>query len=353
MRVAIVGCGNIAERYATRIAEEEQLSLVGVTDTVTERAEALARAFDARCYASLEELLGDDSVELVVNLTVPSAHASVSATALRAGKHVHTEKPVALRHEEAEELAELARRMSLRLSCSPATLLGEAQQTAWKLVRDGAVGDVRVVYAEANWGRIESWHPTPQALYEVGPLVDVGVYPLTILTAMFGPVRRVSAYGSTLQPDRVTLAGEPFLLTAPDFIVAVLELEGGVVVRLTSTFLVLHGRQRGIEFHGQDGTSLHLDTFLDFDSRLELTTDAGKSYEPVPLVREPFHGIDWARPLLDLGDAIAEDRPHRASAEQAAHVVEVLEAVARSCAERGAVAVHSGFAPPEPLDWAR
>ena len=147
-----------------------------------------------------------------MNLTIPSAHASVTAAALEAGKHVHTEKPVALRYEEARELVELAERTGRRLSCSPATLLGEAQQTAWKLVRDGALGEVRVVYAEANWGRIESWHPTPQALYDVGPLVDVGVYPLTILTAMFGPVRRVVAYGTTLEPERVTLAGEPFRL---------------------------------------------------------------------------------------------------------------------------------------------
>ena len=191
---------------------------------------------------------------------------------------MHTEKPVALRYDEARELVELAQRTGRRLSCSPATLLGEAQQTAWKLVRDGALGHVRVVYAEANWGRIESWHPTPQSLYAVGPLVDVGVYPLTILTAMFGPVRRVVAYGATLEPDRTTLAGEPFLLAAPDFIVSLLELDGGVIVRLTTTFWVRHGRQRGIEFHGADGRSLHLASFLEFDSALEMSSDAGETY---------------------------------------------------------------------------
>ena len=352
VNVAIVGCGNIAERYATRIVEEESLTLVGVTDTVLERAEGLARALGTKRYASLEELLGDGDVEVVVNLTVPSAHAAVTAAALEAGKHVHSEKPVALRHDEARELAELAVRTGRRLSCSPATLLGEAQQTAWKLVREGAVGDVRVVYAEANWGRIESWHPTPQALYAVGPLVDVGVYPLTILTAMFGPVRRVLAYGTTLQPDRVTLAGEPFHLTAPDFIVSLLEFSGGVVGRLTTTFWVKHGRQRGIELHGEDGTSLHLASFLEFDSRLEQSRDGGDTYTPVPLVREPFAGIDWARPLRDLAEAIAEGRPHRSSAEQAAHVVEVLEAVARSSSEGGSVDVRSQFVSPQPMEWA-
>jgi predicted dehydrogenase len=351
VNVALVGCGSVAERYAACIAAHESLALVGVTDTLEERAAALAEAFGVAQYRSLDELLSDDQVELVVNLTVPSAHAPVTAAALEAGKHVHSEKPIALRYDEALELVDLARRTGRRLSSSPATLLGEAQQTAWKLVRDGVLGDVRVVYAEANWGRIESWHPTPQALYAVGPLVDVGVYPLTILTAMFGPVRRVAAYGAMLQPDRTTLSGESFALAAPDFIVSVLELEN-VVARLTTTFWVRHGRQRGMEFHGADGTSLHLASFQEFDAGLELTSDGGDTYATVPLLREAYPGTDWARPLAELVEAIAEGRPHRASAKQAAHVVEVIEAIARSQAEGGPVGVRSEFEPPTPLDWA-
>ena len=149
---------------------------------------------------------------------------------------MHTEKPLALGTARRAAPPELATRGGVRLSCAPATLLGEAQQTAWKLVRDGRLGRVRAVYAEANWGRIERWHPAPEALYEVGPLVDVGVYPLTILTAMFGPARRVAAYATTLQPERTRLDGVAFPVPAPDFLVAVVELEGGVVVRLTASF---------------------------------------------------------------------------------------------------------------------
>jgi predicted dehydrogenase len=352
VNVAIVGCGNIAERYADRIAAAEPLELVGVTDPVAERAEAIARTFGVRQFASLEELLADDAVDAVVNLTVPSAHAPVTAAALEAGKHVHTEKPVALRYDEARELVELARRTGRRLSCSPATLLGEAQQTAWKLVRDGALGQVRVVFADANWGRIESWHPTPQALYAVGPLVDVGVYPLTILTAMFGPVRRVVAYATTLEPDRVTLAGEQFRPGAPDFILSALEFDDNVLARLTTTFWVKHGKQRGLEFHGSDGMSLHLASFQEFDAALELSSDGGDTYTPVPCVRPPFPGTDWGRPIVDLAEAIADGRPHRAGAEQAAHVVEVLEAVARSYRDGGPVEVRSEFEEPAPMEWA-
>jgi predicted dehydrogenase len=181
--------------------------------------------------------------------------------------------------------------------------------------------------------------------------VDVGVYPLTILTAMFGPVRRVLAYGTTVEPERVTLSGDAFALSAPDFIVSVLELET-VVARLTTTFWVRHGRQRGMEFHGVDGRSLHLTSFQEFDARVELTRDGGETYESVPLLRKPYPGTDWARPLVELAEAIDEGRAHRASAEQAAHVVEVVEAIARSQAEGGAVEVRSSFQQPTPLDWA-
>jgi predicted dehydrogenase len=350
VKVALVGCGNIAARYARTIVAEPGLELVGATDLVAGRASELVRDFGGTEYASLDALLADDGVDTVVNLTVPEAHAEVSARILEAGKHVHTEKPVALRYEEARKLVELAARRGVRLSAAPATLLGDAQQTAWKLVRDGAIGRVRVAYAEANWGRIESWHPTPQGLYAAGPVVDVGVYPLTILTAMFGPARRVLAHGSTLEPERVTLDGTPFHPSTPDFTVALVELATGVVVRLTATFWVRPGRQRGIEFHG-DASSLYLASWGEFDSRLELSAD-GEEFTPVPLVREPYRGIGWSRALADLAEAIAAGRPHRAGAEHAAHVVELLNAIARSMQEGAAVAVESDFAAPAPMDWA-
>lgn len=351
MRVALVGCGVIAARYAESIAGEERLELAGATDVAPGRAAELLAIHGGRDYGSLDELLADPAVELVLNLTAPQAHAAVTHAALEAGKHVHTEKPLAPTYAEAAELAALAVTHGVRLGCAPATLLGEAQQTAWKLVREGALGRVRMVYAEANWGRIETWHPEPESLYASGPLFDVGIYPLTILTAIFGPVRRVSGYATTLQPDRVRRDGAQFRLDGPDFTTAALELESGAVARLTATFWVGPGKQRGLELHGQDA-SLYLATWAEFDSRLELSTD-GESYAPVPLVREPYHGIGWSRALVDLAEAVEEGRPHRAGAEHAAHVVEALEALEAASAGGGPVEVRSSFPPPEPMEWAR
>jgi predicted dehydrogenase len=350
VKVAFVGCGNIADRYAATIAAAGRLQLLGATDLDAGRAEAFVARWGGRSYPTLDALLADEGVEVVVNLTPPQLHASVSAASLEAGKHVHSEKPLALVHSEAQELVELAARHERRLSCAPTTLLGEAQQTAWKLVREGAIGRVRAAYAEANWGKIESWHPTPEALYDVGPLVDVGVYPITIVTGMFGPARRVVAYSTTLEPERVTLDGVQFRPGAPDFVVAVIELAGGVVARVTASFYVPASQQRGLELHGDVG-SLFMPAWADFDSRLELAP-YGKEYEAVPLLREPYHGTDWGRALVDLVDAIEEGRPHRASAEHAAHVVEILNAIGASAKNGGMVQVQSEFDPPRPMPWA-
>lgn len=348
MRLGIVGAGVIAARYAERIAEVDGLDLVAVTDVVPERAQALAEQHGATAHASLDALFAD--VDTVVNLTIPATHADVTRAALEAGKHVHTEKPVALRAEDAHALAALARERGVRLSCAPATLLGEAQQTAWKAIRNGAIGDVQVVYAEANWGRIESWHPEPESLYESGPLVDVGIYPLTIVTAMFGPVRRVTAYATTLQPVRTRKDGRTFELTGPDFWVAALEHESGVLTRLTATFWVRPGKQRGLEFHGADA-ALWMPTWAESNSRLQRTTN-GEDYEDVPLLREPYGGIDWAAALVDLDEAIRDDRPHRMSAEHAAHVVDVLNAADESRQSGRTIELSSSFDPPAPLGWA-
>ena len=189
-------------------------------------------------------------------------------------------------------------------------------------------------------------------ILSVGAMADVGVYPMAILTALFGPVRSVVGYSTMALAERRDLAGATLTLEEPDFVVALLEHETGLVSRVTASFYTTAGYQRGIELHGDDGM-LWLPTWGEADSRVLLsTTGKADDYEEVPHVRPPYAGIDWSRPLVDLADAVAEGRLPRASGEHAAHLVEVLEAIRRSNDEGGRVAVHSSFPQPEPLPWA-
>lgn len=352
MRIGIVGAGNIAVPYAQTIAAAEELELVAVTDALAGRADELVARFGGVAHPSLAALLADENVDAVVNLTAAVAHAEVTKAALEAGKHVHSEKPLALSYPEAKELVELAEERGLGLGASPATLLGEAQQTMWKLVREGALGTVRVAYAEANWGKVESWHPSPMTLHAVGAMGDVGVYPIAILTAMFGAARRVTAFAATLVPERVDRFGAPFTIERPDIEIAALELEGGVLARVTASFYVGPGYQRGLELHG-DAAILHLPTWGEFDSRILLsTTGTAEGYEPVEPVRPAYRGIDWSRALVDLAAAVGEGRAPRAGGAHAAHVVEILDAIDRSARDGGAVEVRSSFPQPRPFEWA-
>ena len=349
--VAIIGCGNIAGAYARNLVTYPEIAFTGAADLDLSRAEALVTEYGGQAYPSVEALLDDDAVDIVVNLTTHHAHKAIITQCLEAGKHVHSEKPLALTYAEAKALVELADEKGLRLGCSPFTFMGEGQQTAWKMVREDRLGTIRVAYAEVNWGRIESWHPAPGPFYDVGALYDVGVYPLTYLTAMFGPARRVWAFGQVLYPDRVTKDGTPFHITTPDFVVSGIELSNGALVRLTTNFYVgHHTKQVGLELHGDAG-SLYLSNWHNFDGTVEFT-EYGGEYEAVPLLKEPYPGVEWGLAVQDMAQAIQEGRPHRATGEQAAHIVEILEAITHAMQQNKPVEVHSTFTPPAPMPWA-
>jgi predicted dehydrogenase len=352
LRVGIVGCGNIAGPYAKSIADHDELELVAATDVDPARAASFAAEHRCRAHATLDALLADPEVELVVNLTVHHAHYAVTKQALEARKHVYSEKPMALEAAEGHELVALARRQRVRLACAPSTFLGEAQQTVGAIIRSGDLGTVRAVYADVNWGRIETWHPAPIPFYDVGVLVDVGVYPLTIATAFLGPAVAIEARGWELMPDRVTTSGERYHIGSPDLIIAAIELGDGTVMRLTGSFYVGRPiREPGrLEFHG-DEASLAMSSFQDFDAVIE-RGPVGGAFEPMPYVREPHRGIAWGRGVADLARAIAEERPQRVTGEHAAHVVDILSAARRSMRERRRIEIDSTFEPPALMDWA-
>jgi predicted dehydrogenase len=224
LNVVIVGCGVIATPYAEGFADFPTLRLHVCFDVDASKRDAFAAAQGCRPYPSLEAALADPDADLIVNLTVLPAHYDVTKRALEAGKHVFSEKPLAASSAQAQELVALARDRGVRLGCAPVTHLGHAQQRAGQELRAGRIGPVRVIYAEANHARIETWHGAPHSFYRVGPLRDVGVYPLGVITSIFGPARRVWAYGTAVKPERVTKRGEPFEVEAPDWYVAVIEL---------------------------------------------------------------------------------------------------------------------------------
>ncbi len=353
LRVAIVGCGNISGAYGRNLAPYAEVEIVGAHDVERSRAEAFVAEHGGRVYPSFEDVLADPEVDAVVNLTIHHAHVAVITQCLEAGKHVHSEKPIAMNYADAKRLVDLAAQRGLRLSSAPTTWLGEAQQTAWQLIRAGRIGTPRVAYAEVNWGRIEDWHPNPGPFYEVGPFFDVAVYPLTLLTAWFGPAKRVLADGGVVYPHRFTKEKKPFTITTPEWGCALLELESGVRARVTASFYVgWNTRQKGLEVHGDLGV-VALDRWDVFNTPLWVAGEARGSLRRHALSRPGVAGIEFGRGVVELARAIAEDRPHRTPGAHAAHVIEICEAV-HACLQDGvARTLQSTFPAPTPMEWAR
>lgn len=246
MRIAIVGCGYVADHYLETLPNHPRLALQGVADLNLDRANAAAEHYGTRVYPSTQDLLADPEVELVVNLTDPDSHYEVTRASLLAGKHVYSEKPLSVDLSEARELVELAEKQGLLLSGAPCSVLGETAQTLWKAVQDGAVGRVQLVYAEIDDNpvylmRPEGWTsptgaPWPyRNEFEVGCTMEHAGYYLTWLAAMFGPAESVTAFSSCLVPDKTPQPLDP--PDTPDFSVACILFKSGVVARLTCSIV--------------------------------------------------------------------------------------------------------------------
>ena len=374
MNVAIVGCGFVADYYLSTAKFHPELTVVGMHDRVAGRAEALSRAYGLPSYRSLAELCADSRVEMVLNLTNPRSHYEVSETALLAGKHVYSEKPLAMTMEEATQLVALAERRGLIITAAPCSLLGETAQSLWKAVRENAVGKVRVVYAEMDDGMIHrmnyrSWKsasgvPWPyKDEFEVGCTIEHAGYYLTWLVAMFGPAESVTAFASVQVPDK--LSGESLDFLAPDFSVACVRFRSGVVARLTCGIVAPH--DHSLRIVGDEGVLYTKDAwryrspvYLRRLVSIRRKTFLAPWRSGRPLPKAPYgplrasgsQTMDFCRGPAEVAAAVGEGRSSRLSADFALHVTELALAI-HNAPQQGAVHhLTTGFRPIEPMSWA-
>jgi len=332
---AFVGAGSVAKRYTAGL-EESSLRLVAVCDRDRDRAEQLAATVgDPGVYTELSAMLAAESVPLVVNLTSHAAHANVTRTCLTADRHVFSEKPLALDAEEAADLVRLAADRELALGCAPENHRADAQRHARTLLEEGRLGPVRFVSASANVGRVTEWHDRPESFLKVGPLFDGAVYPLSLLVAWFGPVKRVRrADAPDVWPDD---QGDDLTPQAPPHIEATLEFVDGPVVALRASFYVDHRSREfyGVELHGDDGT-LYLDDTGALAASQDAITVRGGDRDPTVAPhprpkRERPHLVGPER----LAQTVDRGTPTRAGARRAAHVVAVCEAIETATTDGG------------------
>jgi len=354
VRVGIIGCGNISQAYFNGAKLFEVLEVVACADLNAEAAKA--KAAENGCAAqSVDELLGNPEVDLVINLTLPSAHAAVSLAALRAGKHVHCEKPLAVHLEDAREVLDLAAEKGLLVGCAPDTFLGAGLQTARKMVEDSWVGTVSSGTAFLMSRGPESWHPNPAFFYEPGggPLFDMGPYYITALVHLLGPVKEVSAVTARAFEERTATCKEQFGRRLPVLVpthnAGTLVFHSGAVVTVTISFDVhCHGHSP-IELYGSEG-SLKVPDPNTFGGPLEIWTPASGEWTKQALAF-PYSENSRSIGAADMACAILSGgvRRHRASGALAYHALEVMHAFEKSSQLKQHVPIASRPPQPEPL----
>jgi diketogulonate reductase-like aldo/keto reductase/predicted dehydrogenase len=321
---AFIGAGAVAAKYAAGL-EESPLTVSAVCDLNADRAERFAAEHHTNEYTDLDDLLAAERAPLIVNLTSHDAHASVTRRALRADRHVFTEKPLALDAATAADLVSLAEERGVGLGCAPISYTCDAQQHARRLLADGRMGRVRIGYAHAHVGRVIDWHENPASFLAVGPLYDGAVYPLTVLVSWFGPITRVrTADAIDALPDRESRTPE-----RPVHIEASVEFETGLIVRLTASMYVPHRSQEcnSLELHGDDGSLYLADSgTLTCERDPVSVAGVGRNYTIAPSPRPCRDRTHTAGPQR-LARAIKRGRPPTADAWRGAHVVAVCNAI--------------------------
>lgn len=334
IRTGIVGCGKISDQYFDGLHRYKVLDVVACADLDADRARAKAAERGVRAD-TVEGLLAAPDVDLVVNLTIPIAHAEVNRAALLAGKHVYCEKPFALNVADGAAVAALAQERGLLVGCAPDTFLGGGQQTARDAVDRGMIGRPLSALAFFQSAGHESWHPSPEFYYKPGggPMFDMGPYYITALVNFFGPARAVTAVTGRAFDERPILsqplAGQIMKVEVPTHYSATVEFASGAIATLVMSFDAHPGPALPrIALHGTAGT-LEVPDPNRFDGETTHWKLREKEGQRVPHT----HTIDRGRGsgVADMAYSILrQGRPHRASGELALHVLEIMEAADRS-----------------------
>jgi len=329
--IGIVGCGNISGIYFKNLCTVFQnVEVVACADLEAERVQAKLAEYPDVKAATLEEILADPAIEIIVNLTTPQGHFPVAMQAVEAGKSVHNEKPVVLTRDEGRQLLAAAESKGVRVGSAPDTFMGGGIQTCRKLIDDGWIGQPIGAQAFMLCHGHESWHPDPEFYYKVGggPMFDMGPYYLTALVSLLGPVKRITGSTAMSFAERTITSekkyGTKVEVEVPTHIAGVMDFANGAVGTITTSFDVWAAEVPRIEIFGTEGT-LSVPDPNTFGGVPRIKRMGAKEWSAVPLTHgyeENARGIGPA----DMAAAIAGGREHRANGKLAYHVLDIMHA---------------------------
>jgi len=355
VRIGLIGCGAISGAYLKHAKSFPILEIAACADMDIEAAKRKAEEFGVPKVCSVGKLLKDDSIEIVLNLTVPKAHAPIAIKAIKAGKHTFCEKPLGINRKEGKRVIDAAMSRNVRVGCAPDTVLGAGIQTARKLIDDGAIGKPVAFTAFMMCPGHESWHPNPSFYYDVGggPMFDMGPYYLTALLNLLGRVKRISGAASIAIPERTITSqpkfGEKIAVQTPDHICGTMEFENGAVGTIITSFATRFPSYDGkqpITIYGTEGT-MRVPDPNHFDGPVHVRKNNDADWTEVP--HAFVTGYGRAVGLADMAFAIRSGRPMRAAGEQGFAVLDLMQGFLDSAAKGRVYHPQSIYDRPAPM----
>ena len=345
VRVGIVGCGVISGIYLKNLPTFDLVEVVACADLLLERAQARAAEYGIAKACTPDALFSDPDVELVVNLTVPKAHAPVALAAVEAGKSVYTEKPLTVERAQGQRLLKLAKEKGVLVGGAPDTFLGGGHQTCRKAIDDGLIGEPVAASAFMLGHGHEHWHPDPGFYYQVGggPMFDMGPYYLTALVNLIGPIRRVSGSARATFPERTITSkpkeGQKIAVETPTHFAGTVDFQNGAIGTVITSFDVWAHSLPRIEIYGSEGT-LSVPDPNTFGGSIRIKVGRESEWRDLPFTHgwtENSRGLGVA----DMAHALRSGRTHRASGELTYHVLDTMHAFIDSSNEDRAIKLES------------
>jgi predicted dehydrogenase len=331
VRVGVIGCGAISGAYLGMASKFPRIEIAACADLDADRARAAAQKHGIARVCAVDDLFKEDSIEIILNLTIPAAHHEITIRSLEAGKHTYCEKPLGISRTEGESILAAAKKHDRRVGCAPDTFMGAGIQTARHAIDSGLIGKPVAFTAYMQGRGHETWHPSPEFYYAPGggPMFDMGPYYLTALLNLLGPVKRIMGLASIAVPERTITSqpkfGKKITVETPDHIVGLIEFENGCSGTIIQSFATIEGNYDGkhpITINGQTG-ALRVPDPNTFDGTVVHRKLHANETSELP----PATPLGYGRSvgLADMGDAIRAQRPHRCSLEQAFAVLDLMQ----------------------------
>ena len=369
-KIGLIGCGNIAETYFRSQKYFNNITFVSCADINEEAAKICAGQYNIE-FQTVDDLLRNDNVDIVLNLTTPQAHYEVIKKTLNAGKHSYCEKPLSINFKQGKELVNLATDKNLYIGNAPDTFLGGGGQLSRQLLDSNEIGEVKLGNFVFGFPGVETFHSNPDAWYKKGggPIIDMGPYFFTMLVHLLGPAKNVRSRSIKVKDFRTIATGprqnEKIEVEIPTSFMANLEFHNGAYIQAFISFDIINHQHNHMELYGTKGSMIVPDpnmfggpvliskeqggTWTKYSAdemqlgKVNIQNHSGRSNEASQ--QSNFRGAG----LSEMIYAIENKLEHRCNGNLALHVLEIIESTIKSAEFSSQIELQTKCKKPKPF----